>query len=330
MPFIYYLNSKLQKALIEKFEKIKLFDQSLIKRTKIIDAFSHKIGIKSESPYSIKKGQLDEIEQLIEKILEKDSLFFYDSIDVDIFKSDYLKLLDMLISTTTKKSNFFCLLINWNFGDELIESIASKFDYVIELKSIEERFVARNYCYVRKAPGLFSKRLIPFRIGISGISIYVPKILITGPFHSGKSSFIQRVSTRAVSVDRLGTTIALDHGYIEHSGLSCDLFGTPGQERFEFMLDILKMDAFGVILVLDSTDKDSFDRGIEMLQLVRKEGIPYIVAANKQDLPNALKPEEVEKILKDKLKDVKVIGTSAITGEGCLETVKSLIDMIIR
>ncbi|MEM2174719.1 MAG: ADP-ribosylation factor-like protein, partial [Candidatus Micrarchaeia archaeon] len=182
---------------------------------------------------------------------------------------------------------------------------------------------------VKKAPGRFAKNLYPFRIGIGGVSIYVPKILITGPFHSGKSSFIQKVSTRAVSVDRLGTTIALDHGYIEYGGLSCDLFGTPGQERFEFMLDILKKDAFGVILILDSTDPESFERGIEMLNLVRKESIPFVVAANKQDLPNAMKVEEIKNILKEKIGDVKVIGTSAITGEGCLEAVKELINDII-
>ena len=332
--FVYYLNNKPQKTLEEKIEKIKLFDKNLIKKIKIIDAFSYKLGIKSGSEYFISKNEIDEIANLIGKVVEKEvtekeNIFFYDSIDVDIFKLDPMKLLDKIIPIVIKKSNFFCLLINWNFDEEIIEKIISKFDYVIEVKSIEEKFMIRNYFYVRKAPGTYSKNLIPFRIGISGISVYVPKILVTGPFHSGKSSFIQKVSTRAVSVDRLGTTIALDHGYIEHSGLSCDLFGTPGQERFEFMLDILKTDAFGVILILDSTDESSFDRGIEMLKLVRREGIPFVVAANKQDLPNSLKPEEIEKILKNKLKDVKVIGTSAVTGEGCLEAVKTLIDMIV-
>jgi small GTP-binding protein len=327
--FVYYLNNKTQGALIEKFEKIVLLDKKLIKKIKFIDAFSSKVGMKGESPYFLKKEEIGEIENVIEKVLDE-SLFFYDSIDANIFQLDYILLLERIIPKVIKKSNFFCLLTNWNFDEKIIEKIASKFDYVIEVKSIEERFMMRNYFYVRKAPGIYSKNLIPFRIGMGGISVYVPKILITGPFHSGKSSFIQKVSTRAVSVDRLGTTIALDHGYIEHSGLSCDLFGTPGQERFEFMLDILKTDAFGVILVLDSTDVSGFDRGIEMLKLVRKEGIPYIVAANKQDLPNSMKPEEVEKILKSRLKDVKVIGTSAVTGEGCMEAVKTLIEMIIR
>jgi uncharacterized protein len=55
-----------------------------------------------------------------------------------------------------------------------------------------------------------------------GIKIYIPKILVTGPFDAGKSTFVHSLSTRAISVDRLGTTIALDHGHIDHKGFSAD------------------------------------------------------------------------------------------------------------
>ncbi|MHC1582771.1 MAG: GTP-binding protein, partial [Candidatus Syntropharchaeia archaeon] len=35
-----------------------------------------------------------------------------------------------------------------------------------------------------------------------GIRIYVLKILITGPYNAGKSSFMHSIATEAVSVDR--------------------------------------------------------------------------------------------------------------------------------
>ncbi|MCX8205967.1 MAG: GTP-binding protein [Candidatus Micrarchaeota archaeon] len=203
---------------------------------------------------------------------------------------------------------------------------ATDFDYAIRISAITRLGAAHSYFRVVKAPGTFKGDAVPYRAGFDGVAVYVPKIIITGPFHSGKSTFIHKVSTRAVSVNRMGTTIALDHGYVEHSGFSIDLFGTPGQERFEFMLDILRKDAFGVVLVVDSTKPETFNRAREMLEHVTKYNLPYIIAANKQDLPGAMKPEEVKRAL---VLEGDVVGTVATTGQGCIEALKRLVDKII-
>ena len=71
-----------------------------------------------------------------------------------------------------------------------------------------------------------------------GIKIYIPKILVTGPYHAGKTSFVRTASYKSVSVNRKGlegkneTTVALDFGHVKLGGFLVELFGTPGQQRF--------------------------------------------------------------------------------------------------
>ncbi|MEM7825769.1 MAG: GTP-binding protein, partial [Candidatus Aenigmatarchaeota archaeon] len=187
-------------------------------------------------------------------------------------------------------------------------------DTVRRLYTIEKKLLWMNYFQYDDSPKIL------FQITQTGVNIYVPKILVTGPFGAGKSSTIHSLSERAVSIDKLGTTIALDHGYIEKKGLVCDIFGTPGQERFDWILKILSRDVWGVILVVDSTKPETFERAKEMLEKVRGYEIPFVIFANKQDLPNALSLEEIKRILGFE----DVIGTSAVKKEGVEEGLKLL------
>ncbi|MES9856398.1 MAG: ATP/GTP-binding protein [Sedimenticola sp.] len=94
------------------------------------------------------------------------------------------------------------------------------------------------------------------------------KIIFTGPVGAGKSTAIQSisdisvVSTDEVSTDmakkrKLSTTVALDYGMMElGSGERVHLYGTPGQERFDFMWDILTEGGLGLILMIDNARKD--------------------------------------------------------------------------
>ena len=73
------------------------------------------------------------------------------------------------------------------------------------------------------------------------------KMVVTGPFSSGKTEFIQTVSEiDVVSTERKisseaekikeSTTVAMDFGRITvDDNLVLYLFGTPGQKRFDFV-----------------------------------------------------------------------------------------------
>src|SRR5262249_54374958 len=89
------------------------------------------------------------------------------------------------------------------------------------------------------------------------------KILFTGSMGAGKTAAIGAVSEiEPVTTDVLNsmrdgvskatTTVGLDYGEITlDGGEKLRLYGTPGQERFSAMWDILSAGALGVVILID-------------------------------------------------------------------------------
>src|ERR1051326_7223902 len=126
------------------------------------------------------------------------------------------------------------------------------------------------------------------------------KMVVTGPFNSGKTQFIQSVSEidvvsteRKISSDaervKENTTVAMDFGRITvDAELVLYLFGTPGQKRFDFMWEILSEGMLGFVVMVDSTRPETFREAKSILETFRAYApTPYVVAANKQDIPDA-------------------------------------------
>jgi small GTP-binding protein len=126
------------------------------------------------------------------------------------------------------------------------------------------------------------------------------KMVVTGPFSSGKTEFIRSVSEidvvsteRKISTDaeriKDTTTVAMDFGRITvDNDLVLYLFGTPGQKRFDFMWEILSEGMLGFIVMVDSTRPETFREARSILETFRAYApTPYVVTANKQDRPDA-------------------------------------------
>ena len=124
------------------------------------------------------------------------------------------------------------------------------------------------------------------------------KIIFTGPVGVGKTTAIAAISddppiqTDAAASDmtlsRKGyTTVAMDYGVIRlDEQTKVHLYGTPGQERFDFMWDILSQGSMGLILMLDNTranplkDMEFFlDAFSDLLQFA-----PVIIGVSKMDI----------------------------------------------
>jgi len=96
------------------------------------------------------------------------------------------------------------------------------------------------------------------------------KIIFTGPVGAGKTTAISSLSDIPViatdesasdmTVNRkLTTTVAMDYGLMKlDAGERIHLYGTPGQERFNFMWEILSKGGIGLVLLLDNTRADPF------------------------------------------------------------------------
>ena len=94
------------------------------------------------------------------------------------------------------------------------------------------------------------------------------KIIFTGPVGAGKTtavgalSDIPTVRTDKAATDmtrdrKAETTVAMDYGRVNLAdGVAVHLYGTPGQERFDFMWDILTEGGIGLVLLIDNTRQD--------------------------------------------------------------------------
>lgn len=137
------------------------------------------------------------------------------------------------------------------------------------------------------------------------------KIVVTGPFNAGKTTFVKTLSEiDPVNTDRmtsrpeeaqvkLMTTIAMDYGQVKlKRGVTIRLFGTPGQERFDFMHQLLAEGMQGFIFLIDASDRQSLGQATRLLdRFLGMEKVPYLLVANKAD-QKGLSLEEIRQQLK--------------------------------
>lgn len=121
------------------------------------------------------------------------------------------------------------------------------------------------------------------------------KIVFTGPMGAGKTTAILSVSdappvsTEVKNNDqrafaKAATTVALDFGQLVlEDGTEVRLYGTPGQERFSFMWEILGRGAMGVILLLDASSPSALDDLERYSQEFRRisPGQPFVVGVGR-------------------------------------------------
>jgi hypothetical protein len=140
------------------------------------------------------------------------------------------------------------------------------------------------------------------------------KIVISGGFGVGKTTLIGTISEieplvteaamteASVGVDNVGglankttTTVALDFGRITlDRSLVLYLFGTPGQERFNFLWDDLANGALGAIVLVDTR---RIDDCYPVLNYFEDREMPFLVAVNLFDGAARFDPAEVREAL---------------------------------
>lgn len=123
------------------------------------------------------------------------------------------------------------------------------------------------------------------------------KVVVAGPFASGKTTLIQVISdSRVVGTEaptsgheaqvKETTTVGMEYGtYTTGDGTSdivLHLYGVPGQSRFEFMWDIVGQGMDGLIVLVDATEPSTWGDAIEVERHFRATRDPItVVAANR-------------------------------------------------
>jgi uncharacterized protein len=167
------------------------------------------------------------------------------------------------------------------------------------------------------------------------------KIVVTGPFAAGKTTLIRTISeitvlstekgitdeTRARKTD---TTVAMDFGRITiDRDLVLYLFGTPGQDRFDFMWEILGEGMLGYVLLVDASRPDSLDEAVGILEAFRRMArVPFVVGLNRAEGMDEAEEERIRKTL-DLDPDVPVVPCDATDRESVKSVLLALLYAVV-
>ena len=114
------------------------------------------------------------------------------------------------------------------------------------------------------------------------------RIVFAGPIGAGKTTAIQAlsdippISTEVASVEaeavgKKTTTVAFDLGQVLlENGDLVQLYGAPGQARFDFMWPMISENAIGAVILADNRRPDTIELTVEYV----REFAPRVTAGN--------------------------------------------------
>ncbi len=167
------------------------------------------------------------------------------------------------------------------------------------------------------------------------------KIVVTGPFAAGKTTLIRTISeitvlsteksiTDATRTQKTDTTVAMDFGRITiDRDLVLYLFGTPGQDRFDFMWEILSEGMLGYVLLVDASRPDSLDDAVSIRDAFRRMAhVPFVVGLNRAEGLDEVEEARVREAL-DLEPDVPVVPCDVTDRESVKSVLLALLYAVV-
>lgn len=127
-----------------------------------------------------------------------------------------------------------------------------------------------------------------------------PKISIVGFSGVGKTTTTRLIKSEEIPMQHI-PTITGEVATIKIGKLSFFLWDFAGQDQFDFLWEKFIRGSDAVLLMTDST-LENLEKSRFFIDLVNK-AVPYArfaVIGNKQDLPNAMKVEDIERLMANK------------------------------
>lgn len=132
------------------------------------------------------------------------------------------------------------------------------------------------------------------------------RLVIAGTPGCGKSTFVRTISdsevveternaTDATSLIKRKTTVAFDYGRFGFgSTLEVQIYGTPGQSRFNFMWDFLIKNAHTYILLVAAHRPSDFHYARQIISFMNQRvQIPMLIGLTHTEFPDASSSDEI-------------------------------------
>lgn len=161
-------------------------------------------------------------------------------------------------------------------------------------------------------------------------------VLILGLDNSGKTTFLEHARCnfnkdyKRIDLNRIASTVGLNVGKIEVNGVILNFWDLGGQKELQLLWDKYFLEAHGIIWVVDSSDRARLSESIEAFNDIIKnellKNLPLLFVINKQDIPTAMKPNEIISAFQSNLdligdRRFLSIPTSALKGNGINESI---------
>lgn len=175
------------------------------------------------------------------------------------------------------------------------------------------------------------------------------KVVYYGPGLSGKTTNLKQIHDRAPSraVGELVTLdthsertlhfdlLPMDLGQVRGHQVRFEFYTVPGQSYYASTRRLVLDGADGVVFVADSR-REALDENIDSMNdlldnlrhLKLPEDLPVVMQYNKQDLPSALKPEQLDPLLNSRRwPSLLAVATS---GQGVIETMRAISSLVLE
>ncbi len=159
------------------------------------------------------------------------------------------------------------------------------------------------------------------------------KVTMLGAYGVGKTCLVRRFVTSMFDEKYLATIgVKVDEKvvHLPDQSMRLLLWDVAGAEKhFSVPMSYIRGSS-GCVLVIDGTQPDTFDVGLQLWETVQDElcALPFVVLLNKMDLNSHW---SVDDIMLEALKerDLPAMRSSAKTGEGVEEAFHALTNMLV-